>query len=391
MVGYLQRLLLCCGFTLLLAGSAAAQTTTMLGSVLDQNGQPLKGAVINLERTDIKGHYTVKSDKKGHWLYTGLPLGTFNITCSVDGKVVDQVNGVKSKFGDDTTVDFDLRKLKQQQQATAQANANGQLTPEQERGMSAAQKAKYEAELKQREEQIKKNKALDDAYNAGKTAIQAGDADTDPAKKAADYQTAVDQLTKASQMDANQPAVWDNLGEAYFDLGKAQTGDQKTKSFDAAIDAYQKSLAIKPDAGVYNQIGNIYGAERKIPEATEALTKAAQLDPSMAAKADFNMGANLVNSGQADKAAEFFKKATDADPTYAEAWFQYGSALMGKGAVDPKTGQQTYPPDTGTALQKYLELQPNGPHAQEATAMLQAMGQTVQTKVSTQAAKKKKQ
>ena len=109
----------------------------------------------------------------------------------------------------------------------------------------------------------------------------------------------------------------------------------------------------------------------------------------MAAKAYFNMGANLVNSGQSDKATDFFKKAADADPNYAEAWFQYGSTLMMKGSVDPKTGQQTYPPETATALQKYLELQPNGSHAQEATAMLQAMGQTVQTKISTKPAKKK--
>jgi hypothetical protein len=59
--------------------------------------------------------------------------------------------------------------------------------------------------------------------------------------------------------------------------------------------------------------------------------------------------------------------------------------------VDPKTGQQTYPPDTATALKKYLELQPSGPHAQEAQAMLSALGETVQTKYTAPGAKKKKQ
>jgi tetratricopeptide (TPR) repeat protein len=131
--------------------------------------------------------------------------------------------------------------------------------------------------------------------------------------------------------------------------------------------------------------------EKKMPEATEALTKAAQLDPAMAPKAYFNMGANLVNGGQPDKAADFFKKATDADPNYAEAWYQYGSLQMMQGKVDPKTGKQTYPPETSTALHKYLELQPSGPHAQEATAMLQAMGEQVQTNITAPGAKKKKQ
>lgn len=390
----LRRLLLFSGLILFVGSVAWAQTATLEGTVKDENGQPLKGATIVLDRTDIKGHYTVKTDKKGHWLYTGLPLGTFNISCVVNGKTVDQVNGVKAQFGEDANkpIDFDLRAAKQQQQATAAANANGQLTPQQERGMTAEQKAKYEAQLKQREEQIKKNKALNDAYNAGKAAMEQAQADTDPAKKAADYQTAVDNLTKASEIDPNQLAVWDNLGEAYYDLGKAQTGDQRNKSLDQAVAAYQKSLALKPDdAAVYNQIGNVYGAEHKIPEAEEALTKAAQLDPSMAAKAYFNMGANLVNSGQGDKAAEFFKKATEADPNYAEAWFQLGSSLMSKGSVDSKTGQQVYPPDTAPALQKYLALQPAGPHAQEAQAMLQAMGQKVQTNTVVPAPKRKKQ
>src|SRR5581483_2836199 len=177
-------------------------------------------------------------------------------------------------------------------------------------------------------------------------------------------------------------AVWDSLGEAYAGLAGTQTGDDRNKSFEQAIAAYNKGLAIKPDdPAVYNQLGNIDGMEKKVPEATEALTKAAQLDPQMAPKAYFNMGANLVNGGQPEKAAEFFKKATDADPNYAEAWYQYGSLLMMQGQVDPKTGKQTYPPDTSTALHKYLELQPNGPHAQEATAMLQAMGETVQTNI----------
>jgi tetratricopeptide (TPR) repeat protein len=312
----------------------------------------------------------------------------------VDGKVADKVSGVQSKYGDSTIVNFDLKQTQQQQQATAQANESGQLTDQQQRGMSKEQKEQYEAQLKQRAEQMKKNKALNDAYNAGKDALTKAQGDTDPAAKTTDYQTAIDNFKKASDLDATQEAVWAGLADAYYGLGQTQTGDEKTKSFDAALDAYKKVLTINPnEAAIYNQIGNIYGAEKKIPEATEALTKAAQLDPKMASKAYFNMGANLVNSGQSAQAADFFKKATDADPNYAEAWYQYGSLLMMKGAVDPKTGQQTYPPETAPALKKYLELQPTGAHAQEATAMLQAMGETVQTKITApgSTSKKKKQ
>ena len=384
-----QSLLLSC-FALAMAGTAVAQTTTIEGEVKGAEGQPVKGAQIKLERTDIKGNYKVKSDKKGHWLYTGLPLGTFDISCEVDGKVVDKVSGVKSKYGDSTVVNFNAARA--QQAAAAQAaNQSGQLTQEQERGMSKEQKEKMEAELKKRSEQMKKNKALNDAFNTAQDALKQAAAEPDKTKKAPLYQAAVDNLKKAGEMDPEQVAVWNSLGEAYTGLGDAQTGDEKMTSYQAGIDAYQKGLALKPDdAGVYNQIGNLYAKQKKMPEATEALNKAASLDPAMASKAYFNLGANLVNNGKAEEATPFFKKATDADPNYAEAWYQLGSTSMMKGTVDPKTGKQTYPPDTAQAFQKYLELQPSGTHAQEAEAMLTALGEKVQTKISVPSSGKKK-
>jgi tetratricopeptide (TPR) repeat protein len=386
-----KRPLLLGGLVLLVACTAWAQTTTIEGDVKDENGQPLKGAVIVLDRTDIKGHYQVKSDKKGHWLYTGLPYGKYDIGCQIDGKVVDHIAGVQSKYGESTTADFDLQKVKQSQAAAAATNASGALTQEQAHGMSKEQKEAFEAQAKKNAEAMKKNKALNDAFNAGQDALKAAQAEQDKAQRPAKYQTSIDNFNKAGELDASQVAVWNALGEAYTGLGDSQTGDDRTKAYDQAIASYKKGLDLKPnDAGVYNQLGNIYGKEKKIPEATDALTKASQLDPAMAPKAYFNMGANLVNSGQPEKATEFFKKATDADPNYAEAWYQYGSLQMMSGKVDPKTGQQAYPPDTATALKKYLELQPSGVHVAEATALLQAMGETVQTKITVPSAKKKK-
>lgn len=395
MSAQLRRSLLFPGFLLLLAASAWAQTTTLEGDVKGQDGQPLKGAVIDLNRTDIKGHYQVKSDKKGHWLYSGLPYGTYDITCTVNGQLMDKVTHVQSKYGESTTVDFDLQKTaaahQAQQQAAQQAAATGQASADVERGMSKEQKAQYEAQIKQKSEALKKNKALNDAFNAGHDALKAGDAETDKAKKAADYQAAIDKFNQAGQIDATQAVVWDSLGEAYSGLAKTQTGEDQTKSYDAAIDAYKKGLAIKPDdAAVYNQMGNIYGAEKKIPEATEALQKSAQLDPTMASKAYYNMGANLVNSGQPDKAVDFFQKAIDADANYADAHYQLGICLMAKAQVDTKTGKITPPPGTAEQFQKYLELKPDGPYAQPSKDMLAQLGQTVETKYTAPGAKKKK-
>lgn len=383
------------GLTVVLFGLVAssaifAQTTTMEGDVKDQNGQPLKGAVIELQRTDIKGHYKTTTNKKGHWFYMGLPQGTYDISCVIDGKVVDKVNGVKSKYSESTITNFDMAKAAAQQKAMQQAEQTGQLSTEQEKSMSKEQREQFEAQAKKASEQMKKNKALNDAFNAGVDDMKKGQATTDPTQKVAAYKAAVDSLTQASQLDPSQVAVWENLGMANYQMGQAQTGDDKTKDFDAALQDYQHALQLKPDtAGYYIQIGNIYGAEKKMPEAEQALTKAASLDPADAGKAYFNMGANLVNSGHPEEASPYFKKATDANPNYAEAWYQLGSTLAMKGAVDPKTGAQSYPPGTAEAYQKYLQLAPNGPHAQEAQAMIQAINSTVQTKTVIKEPKKK--
>src|SRR5471030_2300285 len=113
---------------LLFALPAFSQTTAVEGLVKDESGKLLQGAVITFERTDIKGHYTVKSDKKGHYGHYGLPMGTFNITVEVDGKVRDTMNGVRTKPGDPLTQNFDLKQTAQQQQALSKAADTGTLT-----------------------------------------------------------------------------------------------------------------------------------------------------------------------------------------------------------------------------------------------------------------------
>ena len=53
------------------------------------------------------------------------------------------------------------------------------------------------------------------------------------------------------------------------------------------------------------------------------------------------------------------KKATDIDPTNANAWYWYGMALMGKAQVKPD-GTMVPAPGTIEAFQTYLKLAPSG-------------------------------
>src|SRR6266545_3510642 len=141
----------------LLALTSFAQITAIEGDVKGEDGKPMVNAVVKITRTDIKGNYKCNTNKKGHYFYNGLPLGMYNIAVEVGGKDVDGVNGVKTKLGDPTPINFDLEKTAKQRaaqnaQMTAAASGAGPgLTKEAERGMTKEQKEAYDKAIKERE------------------------------------------------------------------------------------------------------------------------------------------------------------------------------------------------------------------------------------------------
>jgi len=159
-----------------LALNSLAQITTVEGVVKGTDGKPLQNAEIQITRTDIKGNYKCKTDKKGHYIYMGLPMGTYTIVVSVGGKEADKVAGVSTSPGDPKPIDFDLSKSQQatssQQAAMQKAIETGQISKDLERGMSADEKAKMEKQIKDSAEKMKKRNELNDAFNTGMTAMQ---------------------------------------------------------------------------------------------------------------------------------------------------------------------------------------------------------------------------
>ena len=91
------------------------------------------------------------------------------------------------------------------------------------------------------------------------------------------------------------------------------------------MEAYSKAIELKPDdPGSHNNYALALAKAKKFPEMQAELKKAADLDPQNAGKYYYNLGAMLVNSGQAEAAGEAFKKAIELTPTYADAYYQYG-------------------------------------------------------------------
>jgi tetratricopeptide (TPR) repeat protein len=373
---------------LVLAFASLAQVTALEGDVKGTDGQPLKGAVIQIVRTDIKGNYKVPTDKKGHYIYTGLPMGTYNITLVVDGKEVDSIKGVRTSPGDPHREDFNMKAAGSTKAArdeeVKKAMETGQMSKELEKSLTPEQKAAMEKSIKDAAERMKKNAALNTAYNDGLTALNNKQ-----------YDQAIENLTKASELDATQLAVWSNLASAYQELAKTKTGAEFDTAMGKALETYKKALELKPeDPGLHNNYALALAKDKKFPEAQGELQKAAELDPTNGGKYYFNLGALLVNAGQYDPAAEAFKKAIELTPTYADAYYQYGVCLSSKMSTGAD-GKVSAPPEMAQAFQKYLELAPTGKDAQGAKDMLAMLGASVQTQYKNPdakaPAKKKKQ
>lgn len=85
-----------------------AQTGGLEGHVKGEDGTPVKGGTIKIERRDLKGIYKVTTDKNGHYIYVGLPLGVYRVSIEVDGQERDYVDNVRNRIGDLKEVSFDL-------------------------------------------------------------------------------------------------------------------------------------------------------------------------------------------------------------------------------------------------------------------------------------------
>ncbi|MGA9127969.1 MAG: tetratricopeptide repeat protein [Terracidiphilus sp.] len=155
-------------------------------------------------------------------------------------------------------------------------------------------------------------------------------------------------------------------------------------STDDALATYEQALAAaekeKPAEGplmsgwkdglaeIYIGKGNALLKLKRTAEAIEWYNQSAGL-ASNAGRAYFNLCAVFYNNGNTHDSAAACRKCVQADPTKANAWFVLGSDIFADLPVTAQ-GKVAASPETREALEKYLALAPDGPHAADAKAML---------------------
>lgn len=291
--------LLICSATVMLS---AQLSKGIKGKVLDRDGKPVPETTVTfIDQSNSQNRYEIKTDKDGLYLYAGLPYSSEGYRVSVKvGDLPEVPKLTKVKTLEMVEIDFDMRTdIVMQETKTGVVNhaANAQ-----------------------------------DLYNNG------------------DFQGALAEIEEAlkSEEKSNEKAV------LFMRIGCFGKMDRKDEQLEACLkfqELYPKSEKEKEVAGI---LADLYRGKGDKTNA-EKYTKLYKELGGLVTAENYNEGVNRLNAGDAQGAAEFFRKAIADDANDADAHRELASALA-------RTG------DFGGAVEHlkiYLKLKPDAEDANQ--------------------------
>ena len=350
--------------------AASAQTGSIEGTVKLKNADgtitPVAGAVIDIYRLDIKGHWDTKTDKNGHYVRIGLPIqGTFMIVASGPGARPTWNNNVR--LAQVPVMNFTLdpgdgtKPTLEQIQAAMKGTPAGPAQPT-TRQPSAEDRAKAEDAKKEYEAKVKEHQslqaALDEAikhFNAGHEMRQANNlegaitefkaaSNVDPAKEKAFLEVAY----KAHASLAETHYI---MGADIFNKAKKPVPEAKPH-FEEAVKEINTAIAIAQtdttNANINNELILYYNILAKsvkplvqfysqadaLDTAAKAFEKAEAIDAPNKTKWLLAKGELFRLGFKLDDAVAIFKQVLAADPNNVDAMYGIGLALVYSGEKD---------------------------------------------------------
>src|SRR5215216_3979204 len=393
--------------------TAVAQVGELRGHVWMQqaDGQkvPLADAQIDVFRTDIASKYNTKTNKKGEFVFAGLPfVGTYTVAASHPTARPNFLPGVKA--GRDIPVEITVTPGDGKRLTLEEIKGAGGGSPNPPSGgssgggESAADKAKREELMKKNAEIEAGNKKITEAneviartFKAGNEALQAANT-ASKAQNSDDaiqkYTAAVAQYDEGLAADSEQPALLTNKAVALKGRGverfnatiRSKTLDDAGRTaglqtakddFKAAAEAAAKAVTLikaqpvpTDPAEVQRYNSNKYAAMLTNAEAMRLYVSkgdptqaeaglaafkdylAVETDPAKKAKGQLDMAQMLLDSGAADKALAEFKTILTATPDSPEA-------NLGAGLAVYATGDKTKFQEAANFLQKFVDVAPD--------------------------------
>jgi tetratricopeptide (TPR) repeat protein len=411
-----------------LIASAALTTSAQVGELrghvwmqqADGQKVPLADAQIDVFRTDMAAKYNTKTNKKGEFVFAGLPFtGTYTVAASHPTAAPNFVPGVKAgrEIPCEITVTpgngkrLTLEDIKAAGGATA-TPANGAAPPAE----SAADKAKREELMKKNAEIEATNKKITEAnevigrtFKAGNEALTAANLaakDKKSDEAISKYTEAISQYDQGLAADPDQPAILTNKAVALKARGVERFNSAITSK---AEDEAAKNAALQQAKDDFKAAAETSGKAATMIKAQTAPTEAAEVqrynankyaalvthaesmrlfvskadqsqadagleaykdyiavetDPAKKAKAQLDMAQMLLDAGAADKALNEFKTILSTSPDNPEA-------NLGAGLAVYATGDKAKFQEAANYLQHFVEVAPDtNPLKADAKAIL---------------------
>ncbi|HEX3155562.1 MAG TPA: tetratricopeptide repeat protein [Candidatus Angelobacter sp.] len=288
-----------------------------------QEGKPLPNVQVVFTYVDNGKTFKTKTDKNGHFVLVGAPYGSYQL--DVLSETGEKLFSQQTSLGHEDTSNPDELKIDIPKGGAATDNKFG-LTDAPAPKLTKEQLAKIKSD----------NKKI-----AGLNSLIA---EAQNARQAQDWPKAENALKQliAAAPDTNR---WD----FYQALGEAQSKSNKPAE---AVQTYDKGIQV-----AQSLISGSAPADPKIPSLNPAAARQG------AGRMLTSQGNDYMKLQKPDEAIAALKKATEVDPS---------SALYSYNLCGVEFNAQKFA-DAKTACNKYLQLEPSGPHAEEVKAFLAEM------------------
>ncbi len=396
---------------------ASAQVAPLRGHVImtkaDGTKTPVEGATIDVFRTDISGKFETKTNKKGQFIFAGLPFsGTYSIAASAPNASPNVLQGVK--VGQDIDYELVLTPGDGKRWTLEEIKASAGSGPAAPAGRreSAEERAKREEMERSNAAITEENKKNTDVNAVLNRTFKAGQ----EALSTRRWDDAITNFKEGLAADPDQDALMVGLAEGYRLRGADRyNAAVKIKGDDAGRDAGIKSAqqdwrdaaqaaskaveilkkkattpaaGAAPDAAAQTQQNRNKLAALDVRAKTMLLlvTKvdttqadaglaafqeymAAETDAAKKTKAHNDLAKMLLDAGAADKALVEYQKILEASPDNVDALIGAGLALYNLAyASNDKAKFQ----EAANYLQRFVDKAPDtNPLKADAKAVLE--------------------
>jgi tetratricopeptide (TPR) repeat protein len=278
-------------------------TGRLTGFVVDEDENPIEGALIVLEYLQFTHKLTAVSNAKGQWAFIGLGKGVISIT-------TDKEDFIPS---------------------TIQLEISG---------------VKKNPEPKIILKKLTGNVATEGLSDSSKEILLQGNALFEQKKF-------VEALALYQAFSDKYPSLYKiklNVANCYMEL---QDYDKAIVEYQKVLDGLSAEAADKKDnkltAQVFSGIGDAYMRQNKFEEAEQYFKKSMVIDPGDHALA-YNIAEIMMQAGNADEAIRYYEMAIRIKPDWPKFYLKLGYAWLNKGNTEKAVESftkfvETSPPD----------------------------------------------